>query len=485
MSVNIRFTGTFCAIALMLSFSACQKPEQPVTPALDVQTTAVSFDKDGGDIKVSFTTNVDWAASTSADWITLSPKSGTSSKYNQELILTASANDGDDRTAEVTIKTATLSATVAVSQKSSSYTISQFLAQPTGNSVWYRIKAKIASVADSSYGNFYVTDDTGYLYVYGLTAKKAATNDQSFSSLNLKVGDEVTFMTHRSKYGSVDEAGGTVPAYYMSHTSGSYHGIKAASTSAGWMELPGTSSTDGYDILIHYMLSSSLANTRSYSIYWDYNNLVARWEAYPVYKGSKGSGSRSDAWALDPLLDPDKQPILSKKSYQVGNGGTFIRGHQVPSADRLNFRDNLELFFGTNIMPQNSDFNVGVWSSLENDVRDWGANCDTLYVVTGCDVAGSTTYVLDNADKHVTVPAACYKAVLRYSKTDGYIGLGVYLDNAASSKTTLTKDMTMSIDDLEKKLGIDLFVNLPAAVGKDAADKIEAEKPSGQSWWWN
>ena len=38
----------------------------------------------------------------------------------------------------------------------------------------------------------------------------------------------------------------------------------------------------------------------------------------------------------------------------------------------------------------------------------------------------------------------------------------------------------MSIDELEKKLGTDLFVNLPAAVGEETAAKIESTR---DSWW--
>ncbi len=42
----------------------------------------------------------------------------------------------------------------------------------------------------------------------------------------------------------------------------------------------------------------------------------------------------------------------------------------------------------------------------------------------------------------------------------------------------------MSVDDLEKKTGIDFFVNLPAVVGEEMAAKIESEDPSKVSWWW-
>ena len=41
----------------------------------------------------------------------------------------------------------------------------------------------------------------------------------------------------------------------------------------------------------------------------------------------------------------------------------------------------------------------------------------------------------------------------------------------------MDKTYSMSIDALEQKLGIDLFVNLPDQVGKSVADQIEAEDP--------
>ena len=45
-------------------------------------------------------------------------------------------------------------------------------------------------------------------------------------------------------------------------------------------------------------------------------------------------------------------------------------------------------------------------------------------------------------------------------------------------------DITDTVDDLEKKTGIDFFVNLPAVVGEEMAAKIESEDPSKVSWWW-
>jgi endonuclease G len=133
--------------------------------------------------------------------------------------------------------------------------------------------------------------------------------------------------------------------------------------------------------------------------------------------------------------------------------------------------------------PQDNGFNGNTWGSLENKVRAWAksSTTDTLYVVTGCTGADvEAKYVLDYDDKHIAIPAGYYKALLRLAKDKSYIALGFYFDNAASNITNF-KPSAMSIDDLEKKVGVDFFVNLPDDVEKT----VEAANPADEAWWWN
>ena len=302
------------------------------------------------------------------------------------------------------------------------------------------------------------------------------SNDQSFSKLGLKVGDTVTMMTLRSEYNETIEAGGTIPAYFVSKQAGEYKlGKKAASTTAGWLELPKTSSTDGQDLLMHYFPDGK----RSYSAYWDYDHLVSSWVAYPLCAGNIGSGTRTDKFCMNPLLPRNKQPYIPK----AFGGGAYDRGHQIPSADRLDWRVNFETFFATNITPQSTGLNANDWALLEGKVRTWARNSDTdtLYVVTGCSVAGSTATVDDGDGKKITVPSGYYKALLRLTKDKSYSAIGFWFDNADSNKGSIQKSMAMSIDDLEKKVGVDFFVNLNA----DTQATVEAEDPATNTWWWN
>ena len=58
--------------------------------------------------------------------------------------------------------------------------------------------------------------------------------------------------------------------------------------------------------------------------------------------------------------------------------------------------------------------------------------------------------------------------------------MGVYFDNVDTNETEFKKSMAISIDELEKKVGVDLFYNLPDDVEKT----VEAEKPSDVAMWW-
>lgn len=264
------------------------------------------------------------------------------------------------------------------------------------------------------------------------------------------------------------------------------------SPKTGWMELPAI--PKGMDAFTHSMTVGSVS-TRNYSFLWDYDNLVAPWVAYPLCKWNIGNNiKRTNAWGLDPLLPEGKQPVLYR-GFSKGNNGWYARGHQIPSADRLtSYESNSMTFYGTNMTPQIQDgFNGDIWATLEGKVRSWANSSDTLYVVTGCVIDykdGETVkYALDNNGKKVTVPTAYYKAVLRYMKSStfgysGYSACAVWLDHKVYSSSSISSSYSMSVDDLEKKTGIDFFVNLPAKVGEETAAKIEAEDPAKVSWWW-
>lgn len=248
-----------------------------------------------------------------------------------------------------------------------------------------------------------------------------------------------------------------------------------------WMEIPKVD--DNLYFFTHPMTING-KQYRNYSFGWDVEDLVARWVAYPLNNELIGGNTgRTDAWGLDPKVPREYQPVIFSAFRSFG-----ARGHQIPSADRQIVTYNKETFYGTNMTPQDYYFNSGTWAALEKYVRDRSASFDTLYVVTGCTVAGSTKKAYDNDGKAVTVPTGYFKALLGYKKSKtvgntgsqgGYTATGFYFKNQNIYSGYQSQRMT--IDELEKMVDIDFFVNLIPVVGESMAAKIESTDDS----WWN
>mgnify|MGYP003096760237 FL=1 len=249
----------------------------------------------------------------------------------------------------------------------------------------------------------------------------------------------------------------------------------------GWMELPEMNQADGLRFVAHDMTLSG-AKVRNYSMAWDKENLVAHWVAYPLNSGLIGKGGRTDEWGYDPKVPRDEQP-----RYDKGIRG-YDRGHQIPSADRLEYNANVKTFYFTNMTPQlGSRFNQSIWADIEGRVRGIAKTSDTLYVVTGCVVKGSTKVAYDNDGREVTVPTAYFKALLKYNKASttgigGYSAAAYYLEHKSYSSKNPDASMICSISELEAKTGINFFANLAGKVGEANALRIESEKPVASQW---
>lgn len=455
---------------------SCRKTSEQRTPVLELTPASISAGSEGGIAKISVKSSASWRVSSDAGWVEVTPSSCPASK--KELQVSVKENSGPARTATLTVRSLHLARMLKVSQEGmvddgiERLTVQQFRNRKDSSKDWYRLTGEVVSIADSGYGDLYLMDGTGFVYVYGLAPFQGGSNED-FVKLDVKAGDMITIVAKKKTYKGVVETDG---AYLEYVSRGEYPGSSSACASASWLELPQTSGEDAYDFICHLTASGG----RNYSAYYDKAARVARWVAYPLTAGDKNSG-RSDAYAFDPLIGEEDQPMLSRSSYQKRNfnGDEYIRGHMVPSYDRGG-RSNLDVFLSTNIMPQSTALNGGVWGDMENMVRTWARNCDTLYVVAGTDLNDARLKVEDTRGYEITVPSAIFKAVLAYSRSFGYKGLAAYFANDRSDASAPLKEKCISIDELEKKTGIDFFVNLPDNV----EDEVEAQDPASVTWWW-
>lgn len=238
---------------------------------------------------------------------------------------------------------------------------------------------------------------------------------------------------------------------------------------------------------------------RNYSICFDASNRVSLWVAYPLHGCyTTPRASRSDAWSYD----PNAQLPVIEQSQQANIAGPWsfyqrgARGHQCPSADRYNSdATNAMTFYATNIMPQNSQFNGGSWSSLESKIRDWAPKSvnemryDTLFVVSGAHlVQGQYTY--DRDGKKVAYPDKCWKVLLKQKRgqnenrqiwefsADELQAVGFIFTNDRAGGQTKLLDAACTVKEVEQLTGFTFFRNLDPAV----ADEVKSREPDATQW---
>ena len=141
-------------------------------------------------------------------------------KSNDGFVVTVAENESTSpRSATITVTGGTKTVTFDISQEGApavieTLTIAQFLAKEVGDT-YYQLTGKLTNLVNTSYGNFTLVDETGSVYVYGLTKTQKSTNDQSFGEIGLEEGDFVTLVGKRADYKGTAQVGG--PAYYVSH----------------------------------------------------------------------------------------------------------------------------------------------------------------------------------------------------------------------------------------------------------------------------
>lgn len=194
-----------------------------------INPTSQRVSSEGGSFDITVTSNVAWTVSSDNSAFTVNPTSGNG---NGTVTVQYTANtDASERTATITVSTTdeniankTLTCSVTQSAQGASTdepivaTIAEFLAASESSDVWYQLTGTITSIDNEHYGNITIEDNTGSVYVYGLTKTKVDKNDNSFSSIGLSEGDIVTLAGTRTSYNDQPQVGG--PAYYISHEEG-------------------------------------------------------------------------------------------------------------------------------------------------------------------------------------------------------------------------------------------------------------------------
>jgi endonuclease G len=143
----------------------------------------------------------------------------------------------------------------------------------------------------------------------------------------------------------------------------------------------------------------------------------------------------------------------------------YDRGHMAPAADMASVKAQDESFSLANMVPQLPELNRGLWSKVESTTRELARQYSEVYVVTGPAFIGKD---LKRLNGRVIVPSHVYKAVY----VPGAQQAGVWWTSNSGNGREYE---VISLSELSKRTGIDVFPTLPQQV-KDIAAKLPAPK---------
>jgi endonuclease G len=196
----------------------------------------------------------------------------------------------------------------------------------------------------------------------------------------------------------------------------------------------------------------------------------ADWVAYRLDSVTiSGPSQKERKWEPDPWLE--EKETLEPKDYDGAPKALSIdRGHQAPLANFKGTKSAFETNYLSNITPQKSILNQGVWKDLEDKEREFTLDYGLVYVITG-PLYEKDMPALPKADEPHKIPSGYWKIIAIPSEQDisliHDIQIFAFIFDQETPKKSELSTHLVSIDEVEKRSKLDFF--------SDLQDKLEAD----------
>ena len=198
----MKLRNIFTALAAAaIAFVGCQVEER-FLDEVQVSQSIVAISVDGGQVEVTVTANDAWEVVGAPEWLAVSPAAGEAGTHT--VVFSAEATT-ETREGMFYINVGEVQQVMNALQMAEKVETPLSTCADVNNGVdgkVYKIKGTVTSIVNTQYGNWYIQDDTGSVYVYG-TLYNGAT--QQFTKLGLEVGDIVTIEGPRKDYNGTIE----------------------------------------------------------------------------------------------------------------------------------------------------------------------------------------------------------------------------------------------------------------------------------------
>lgn len=207
MKMKIRYFIPILLGVLGLFSSCSQDNSITLLDGLQVSSSYVSIPMDGGSNSITINSKSDWtiekvvSKKDSLKWLTVSTATGSAGETE---VTFQAPKTLDGRNAELLIHSGDKVQHVNIIQglaTVSPATCAEVIAGP--DSKTYSVTGVCTSISSDVYGNWYLADKTGSIYIYGTLDAKG--DKQNFKSLGIEVGDEVTVQGPKKTYGTTVE----------------------------------------------------------------------------------------------------------------------------------------------------------------------------------------------------------------------------------------------------------------------------------------
>lgn len=192
---------SFMAIFAML-VGCNDKYEAAYMDELRVSSSYLSLSQDGSSTEFTVKAAGNWEIQNIPAWLTVSPATGSAGETTVVISAPASTKM---QTATLKLVSGSVMQEINVVQgkkgAAETATCKQVIEGADGKT--YRVKGTVTNIANTTYGNWYLNDGTGEIYIYGTLDANGAT--KNFLSLGIEVGDVVTIEGPKTTYNTTVE----------------------------------------------------------------------------------------------------------------------------------------------------------------------------------------------------------------------------------------------------------------------------------------
>jgi endonuclease G len=202
-----------------------------------------------------------------------------------------------------------------------------------------------------------------------------------------------------------------------------------------------------------------------FTLSYNEGNELPSWAAYALTpEMARATGTIKEKYAEDRLVSTGSS---SAKDYKDAG---FVMGQLIPAEDMmLDIKTAQETYLMSNIVPHKVGFNKYLWKNLEQLIREWAKEGNTLYITAGPVLADGPFGSF--GENKVAIPLRYYKVIM---DLNGERAIG-FIFRVNTSSGTLTS-YAMTVDDVEKATGIDFFINVPDDIEQRLESAIDKKR---------